>query len=189
MYTHTHNIILCYVYITCIYCTHQKATEYMAKRKKKRRPVRMPVKNPFLSPSLVAISSFWLNRFTSFFSPAKASTVRMEERTSSATAPAPAYCFCSLLVNTAVTWSSSQYLITALTLCHLRMYINNCYIIYYTCTILYLVLYIHVHVYYIILYTALVYPLREHRNLHILWIFFTGIYNYNNIYAYVYTCI
>ena len=87
--------------ITHTHVAHQKAREYMAKSRKKRRPVNIPVKKPFLTPSLVAICSFRVYLATSFSSPEKASTVLMEERTSSATEPAPAYCFCSLVVNEA----------------------------------------------------------------------------------------
>ena len=72
---------------------------YVANSKKNIIPSTMPVKKPFFAPSAVALVSFLLYLSTSFSSPANAKTVRMEDRTSSATAPAPAYCFCSSVVN------------------------------------------------------------------------------------------
>ena len=72
---------------------------YVANSKKNIIPSMMPVKKPFFAPSAVAVVSFLLYFSTSFSSPANAKTVRMEDRTSSATAPALAYCFCSSVVN------------------------------------------------------------------------------------------
>ena len=86
---------------------HQKATEYIAKSKKKRIAVRIPDMNPFLAPSLVADFNFSSYLWLSFSSPPNAKTVLMEEMTSSAMAPAPAYFFCSRLVNFAVTYKAT----------------------------------------------------------------------------------